>query len=883
MSSHQLRDTGIKRKKSRTARKKRSRSNTKSMSKVKPRDKKPTVAYRYGGDRKNLPTDQTSRNMKSEDIKPVMYNLPSRTQSRLPKDLRPPRLSWEREPLDHTPANPLYIHEKLHPAAFAMSLKKDHDQSMDMFFNAYDGLPKSADYEWYQHTGHWQNRIIRGESRHVMASLLAKEGMAGKVQMIYFDPPYGIDFRRILQANVDKNKDTGKIPNDPLALQTFRDTYKNGMHSYLDNIYQIASHARELLKEDGSFFLQIGSANVNRIGVVLDEVFGAENRMGMIPFAKKYIQQVKGLSDVTDYLLWYAKDIECVKYHQLYEKFNNRKDLLTMLGSWVSLQLKDGRVVNLTAKQKNDPDKNIPSDAVIFQQSTLTSQGYMESRSQDYEWDGKNWKCPPDRHWSVSHEGLNRLASDGRLYGSNKRLHYKKFENEFLGRTINNIWTKPETSYNKRYVVETAETTIQKCILMASDPGDLVLDPTCGSGTTAYVAEKWGRRWITSDASLVAVNLARQRIITGVFPWHMLIDSEKGRRRENEIRNKVNQAPLAEPDRYNENPAAGFVYERMPRVSPMFLAYPDREAPIEYMVDRPEGEKGRVRVSSPFTIESLSPYRYINPKQPVIIQQSPVRQNIVEALQNTGIYIDGSNVFLTDLEEYPGKVITHICTFDGRRACIVVADDDCTVPSTMVDHAAEEAAAMPSVEALIIVAFNYEPSVKNETRGRLSIYKAMANQDLQMGNLKDGKDDVAFVLIGEPDVKTTVCNGMMTAEITGYDTFNPSIGTTRPGNKNDVYCWMIDTEYDGRSFFARKIHFPGADKDKQIKAFYDELKLNIDPVRWDSFLSLKSAPFPVPKSGRIAVKIITSTHTEMTTEISVKDTSRVVTPRKAQP
>lgn len=875
MSATHLRDTGVKRKKYRGTRKNRSGSDKASMPKSKPKDKKPTVAYRHGGNRKNLPTEQTSRNMKSEDVKPIIYNLPPRAPSRLPKDLRPPHLSWERDPPDHTPATPLYIHEKLHPAAFALSLKKDHDQSMDVFFKAYDGLPIEADFEWYQHSGRWQNRIIRGESRHVMASLLAKEGMAGKVQMIYFDPPYGIDFRRILQANVDKNKDTSEIPNDPVALQTFRDIYKNGIHSYLDNIYQIASHSRELLKEEGSFFLQIGSSNVNKVGVVLDEVFGAENRMGMIPFAKKYIQYGKGLSDVTDYLLWYAKNIDAVKYHQLYEKLNTRKDLLSMLGFSALIQLKNGKIVNLTPEQKNDPDKNIPSDAIIFQRSTLTSQGYMESRSQDYKWNGKNWKCPPDRQWSVSNEGLDRLASNGRLYGNDKKLHYKKFENEIPGRTINNIWTKRESSYNKRYVVETAERTIEKCMLMTTDPGDLVFDPTCGSGTTAYVAEKWGRRWITSDAGLVAVNLARQRIITGVYPWHMLIDSEKGHKRENEIRHEVHQAPLTKPDRYSEDPAAGFVCERVPRVSPMFLAYPDREAPIDYMVDRPEEDKKRVRVSSPFTVESLSPYRYIDPKQPLIVQQSPVRQNVVEALRSTGIRMGGSNVFLAGLEEYPGNVITHTCTFDGKRACILVANDDCTVPSTMVDHAAEEAASMPSVEALIIVAFNYEPSVKNETRGRLSIYKAMANQDLQMGNLKDGKDDIAFVLVGEPDVKTTIRNGMMTAEIIGYDTFNPSIGTTRPGAKNDVYCWMIDTDYDGRSFFARRIHFPGAGKDKQIETFYSELKLNIDLDRWDSFLSLKSAPFAIPKSGRIAVKIITSTHTEMTTEISVKDTSPV--------
>lgn len=348
-----------------------------------------------------------------------------------------------------------------------------------------------------------------------------------------------------------------------------------------------------------------------------------------------------------------------------------------------------------------------------------------------------------------------------------------------------------------------------------------------------------------------------------------MIDSEHGHRRENELRNKVHQPLLPEQSTYVEDPSAGFVYERMPRISPQFLAYPEREAPVDYMVDQPEKDKGRIRVSSPFTVESLSPYRYVDPKRPLSEMQSPVRQNVVEALRNTGIRMDGSNVSIADLEEYPGKVITHTATFDGKRACILVADDDCTVPQMMVDHAAEEAASMPSVAALIIVAFNYEPSVRNEKRGRLSIYKAMANQDLQMGNLKDGKDDIAFVLVGEPDVKVEVSDGKMTAEILGYDTFNPASGNTRPGTKNDVYCWMIDTEYNGRSFFARRIYFPGASKDKQLKKFYKELQKRIDSDLWVSMLSLKSAPFSVPKSGRIAVKIITSTHTEMIAVIDV--------------
>ncbi len=811
--------------------------------------------------------------MKPTDVRPVPYKLPDKIKSRIPKDLYPPHLQWEKEMPDSTSASPLYIHEKIHPAAFAESLKKHYVVGLDFFGQQYDGLPEGAEFQWYKYSGHWQNRIVRGESRHVMSSMLAKEGMAGKVQMIYFDPPYGINFKNILQANINKNKDSGDIPNDTVALQTFRDTYKNGIHSYLDNIYQIASHAQELLNETGSFFLQIGSANANRIGIVLDEVFGAENRMGMIPFAKSGASSSSGLPDVTDYLLWYAKNTKSVKYHQLYEPTSTRKDMLDLMSYAALVELKDGTIRNLKPEEKIDPDKNLPKDARLFRQMPLHSQGYSKTRSKDYKWNNKIWKCPMDKHWGVSYDGLDKMAEKNRLVGS-RSLNWKKYEDEIPGRRINNIWNKQESASDKHYVVETSESTIKKCILMTTDPGDLVFDPTCGSGTTAFVAEKWGRRWITSDASLVAINLTRQRIITGIFPWFTLLDSENGLRRENELRKEAQQAFLPMKNQYAEDPSCGFVCERMPHVSAKFLAYPDLEPSIDYMVDRLEKDVKKIRVSSPFTIESLSPYRYVNPNQSVGERPTSTHQNIISALRDTGITFDGSNITLSDIEEYPGNVITHRATFDGKKACILVANDDCTVPPIMVDHAVEEASKMPSVSVLIIVAFAYEASVENEQRGRMDIYRFMANQDLQMGNLKDNKDDVAFVLVGEPDIRTELSEDKMIVEIQGYDTFDPATGNTRQGTKQDVYCWMIDTKYDGRSFFARKVHFPGAKNDAQVKGFYKNLQKHIDQDLWDSMLTLKSAPFAIPKSGRIAVKIITSTHSEMTRIIEIKKHDR---------
>lgn len=835
------------------------------------KSKKELGSYTQPAKRKNLPTDQTGRAMGPEDTAPVPYTVPSENPSRLPPDLNPPRLCWDRDDDDSTPAGPLYIHEKLHPAAFAESLQKARIKTLDSFFGPYDGIPKGAEFEWYKHSGHWQNRIIRGESRRVMASLLVKEGMKGKVQMIFFDPPYGINFRHVLQANVDKDLDSDQIPNDLTALQTFRDTYKRGIHSYLDFIRGIALHSRDLLADKGSFFLQIGSANVNRVGVVLDEVFGAENRMGMISFAKTGISADSGLSDIADHLLWYAKNSEKANkcgYHQLYEPTSTRKAVLDLMSSYSMVELSDGTIRALTPEEKQDPD-TLPHHSKLFQRTTLFSQGYNKTRSQDYEWGGKLWKCPQDRHWSVSYEGLDRLAKQNRLIGGHS-LRWKQYEHEIPGRKRSNIWARNAAAKNKHYVVETAESIIERCMLMTTDPGDLVLDPTCGSGTTAYVAEKWGRRWITSDMGLVAVNLARQRIITGVFPWYMLVDSEMGHRKENVLREKAGQNTLRPKKVYGEDPSKGFVCARMRRVSAQYLAYQDREAPVDCMVDRPEEDRDRVRVSSPFTVESISPDRYVDPRSNNSGKPSDSRQNVVSALREVGICMDKSNVILEDLVDYDGRMITHTATFNGKKACILVANDDCTVPPIMVDHAVEEAAEMPSVTTLIVVAFAYEPSVRNERRGRIDVYKAMANMDLQADCLRNRKDDVAFVLVGEPDVKAVINEDKMTVEVVGYDTFDPASGNTRPGAKDDVYCWMIDTDYDGRSFFARRVHFPGAGKDNQIKRFYKKLERNIDQDLWASTLSLKSAPFKVPESGRIAVKIITSTHSEMTTVIDVR-------------
>ena len=835
--------------------------------------KPPSPAESYlhkSAQRSNLPTEQTSRYMSKDDRRPTPYKPPVRSRSG-------PALAWDRdESLDETEtsATPLYIHEKIHPGAFAKSLSEGGEaQLQQQLFSDYNNLPDKAAYEWYQYQGNWQNRLIRGEARYVMASLLAKEGLGGKVQMIYFDPPYGISFQSNMQANARSRSqgETAKdIPADPGIVKAFRDTYQNGIHSYLDNIYCIATHARALLTESGSFCMQIGPANVHLLAVLLDEVFGAENRVATISFAKSGGTASKTLPEVADYLLWYAKDKKTLRFRQLFESLS-RAEKIDYMSSYVMVELPDGSVRNLSDEEKIDPDKLLPNGSKLCRRMPLDSQGHSDTgRSEQYEWNGSMCPCPANRHWSVSHDGLDRLAQLDRLVrsGEGGTLGWKRYEEEVPGRRLNNLWAKNMSPTDMHYVVETAESVIERCILMSTDPGDLVLDPTCGSGTTAFVAEKWGRRWITTDCSAVAVSLARQRLATGTFEYYLLEDSREGAIQRKALGHS-DEEPLGD-QHYHQDPALGFVYERTPYVSAATLAY---DEPQKYtdLVNQPLKKRATVRVSSPFTVESHSPYRVVNPSEMLLSERSEGAPNalqaIIAALEKSGMRSGSKRIEVEEIDEYPGGgMLTHIAQSSDGRAGIFIAPDDCTVSANMINLAAEQAAEMPSITVLIVVAFAYEPDTRMETRGRLTIHKVMANQDLRVGNLADGQDDVAFVRIGEPDIRiNSLENDEISVEVVGFETYDPATRQlSRSGNAKDIYCWLLDTNYDGNSFFAHRIHFPSGKGDRQVKNFRKKLASRIKPELWEHALSTQSAPFAKPKTGRIAVRLITNTHTEMT-------------------
>ena len=705
--------------------------------------------------------------------------------------------------------------------------------------------------------------------------------------MIYMDPPYGIGFKSNLQvATDDRNTPANKnaLPADPTVIQTFRDTYENGIHSYLDNLYRNFVYARALLAETGSIFVQIGSENVNRVALVLDEVFGTWNRVAQIAFSKRGSSSARQIPEVADYLLWYAKDVDMVTYHQLYDLLS-RREKISLMSSYAMVELPSGSSRSPTAGERDDPDQ-LPDGSRVFSRMRLTSEHVSTTgRSDAYVWqgdDGRAYPCPPGEQWRVSHAGLDRLADLKRLVPSaeNTRLSWKRYEDEVPGRMINNLWTQQMSAADLHYVVETAASAIERCILMTTEPGDLVLDTTCGGGTTAYVAEQWGRRWITTDTSGVALAITRQRLLAATYDWYHLQDSAAGAAEEARLSGRpADQEARGEGSR---DPAKGFVYERVPRVSAAILAY-DQDADPILLVNRPLVKSGVVRVASPFTVESHAPWRYVAPHDPpdLAADQIDTRQRMIDAITKTGIETGsaGLKLKIEDVEDWGEHArATHTCVSvdaEGERTAtaLAVVPDDQSASSSFVNVAAQEAAAR-GLKRLIVVAFAYDASTRTsvEQRGQLQIIKAEANRDFQIPGLETQPSDNAFVMLGEPEIATRdESDGKISVEVRGYLSYNPATGQVERKAANDVNCWMIDTEYNGEAFFARRIHLPNSDGDKRIERLKRTLGKRVDPALWASMQSMRSAPFPRPtgEHARIAVRIITRTGIEMTIERDV--------------
>jgi adenine-specific DNA-methyltransferase len=638
--------------------------------------------------RKNIPTAEYQSVMARDEQKPVRVEYERRN-----RDLDP-QLVWRgKDEQDwsnlvvHAP--PLYIQEKVHPKVLVDDLRRESElrreakepraEQIDLFAD-FNGLPSDgAKTEFYQHDAHWANRMVLGDSLAVMASLAEREGLRGKVQCIYFDPPYGIKFNSNFQwSTTTKTVTDGKqehITREPEQVKAFRDTWRDGIHSYLTYLRDRLSVARDLLTESGSIFIQIGDENVHRVRALTDEVFGDENFCAAIVVQKTSSASgpsaaTNVLPSVCDYVLWYARKKGAVKYRQPYSSKNLSDDK----SAYTWIQLEDGQRRRMTAEESADPSQ-LPSGSRVYRQSDLTSQTGVDKTRYAVDVEGQTFR-PNTGVWKTGEEGMKRLLKANRVAPLKTTLAYVRFFEDFPVSPHINLWTDCSSSVGgeKVYVVQTHPRIIERCMLMTSDPGDLVLDPTCGSGTTAYVAEQWGRRWITIDTSRVALALARARIMGARYPYYLLADSRDGQMKEAEV---TRSAPSNAPTRGNVR--QGFVYERVPHITLKSIAnnaeidviwdkeeklleplreqlnravarnWQDWEIPreadpkwsdtskklhaqwwqrrtarqqeidtsiaakaeSEFLFDKPYEDKKKVRVAGPFTVESLSPHRVL--------------------------------------------------------------------------------------------------------------------------------------------------------------------------------------------------------------------------------------------------------------------------------
>jgi adenine-specific DNA-methyltransferase len=639
---------------------------------------------RHSGDtRKNIPTAEYQSVVEKQQQSPIRIVYERRN-----RDLDP-QLVWRgKDEQDWTDlvvhAPPLYIQEKVHPKVLIDELlresraqENDRNPQLDLFGD-FNGVPEGVDKtEFYAHDQNWSNRMILGDSLHVMASLTEREGLRGRVQCIYFDPPYGIKFNSNFQwSTTSRDVKDGKadhITREPEQVKAFRDTWRDGIHSYLTYLRDRLTVAHDLLSESGSIFVQIGDENVHRVKSVLDEVFGSNNFCSLITFQKTAAvsspeARTNVIGSLGDYVLWYAKSLERVKYRQLYL----RKGVGEGAGTaYKVVLLADGTKRPITGEELDDPSK-LPEGARVFQATSLQSPGFSEALSQPIVFQGQSYSPNSNSHWKTTIVGIGRLGLAQRIHRSGRSIRYVRYVDDFGVSSLGNLWTDLMGSQQMTYVVQTNAKVVERCLLMASDPGDLVLDPTCGSGTTASVAEQWGRRWIAIDTSRVALALARARIMGARYPFYLLADSREGQLKEAEVtrtapsslpvygsvrhgfvcervphitlKSIANNAEIdviweesqtrLEPLRKRLNSALGSTWQEweIPRESDVKWPEATRKlhadwwkariarqqeidksiagkAEFEYLYDKPYEDKKKVRVAGPFTVESLSPHR----------------------------------------------------------------------------------------------------------------------------------------------------------------------------------------------------------------------------------------------------------------------------------
>jgi adenine-specific DNA-methyltransferase len=876
----------------------------------------PVESITHGDKRSNLPTAD------AHDF--VSPDLEKAVPVRYPRDSTlDPQLVWKgKDELDAedlvSDAPPIYIQEKIDPRVLIENLRetavRPEDEPELTLFDTFDGLSELDLVEFYQHDANWSNRLILGDSLNVMASLGEREALRGKVQMIYLDPPYGIKFGSNWQVSARKRdvKD-GKLEDatrEVEQLKAFRDTWELGIHSYLTYLRDRLTVARDLLTETGSIFVQIGDENSHLVRSLMDEVFGSENFVSQIAYTTTTSATSDLLPGTTDYVLWFAKDRSIAMWRPLF----TRKELGGAGASkYDQVELSDGTREPLGGV--GEP----PGGARVFRLDNLTSQSQGRAKGEGaaswfpVEINGREFRPTMQSRWKTNEEGMHRLLAARRVAVSRNTLSYVRYLDDFPAFPISNSWTDlggiQSRADPKIYVVQTNTKVIERCMLMTTDPGDLVLDPTCGSGTTAYVAEHRGRRWITMDTSRVALALARQRLMGARFPYYVLADSTEGRQKESELTGR----PLPPAQTANDI-GHGFVYERVQHITLKSIANnPDitvgltkeeidtairRHSEYELLYDKPYEDKRKVRVAGPFTVESLSPHRSLAFAGSAVDDRGAVNEGVVQDashgdasfeqtilanLRTAGIQNGRRQERLAfdTIEPYAATYIQAVGVRDGAehdgapgRVGITVGPQYGTVGPSFIKDAAREANRGADLDLLCVLAFAFDPSVlasgdgeyvtsdegfanvaAERRLGRIPVLLVRMNADLVMGQeLKKTGAGNLFTVFGEPDIEIKCEDDDLRVVLHGVDVYDPNTGELRSNETDQIALWMIDTAYNGESFFVRHCYFTGGqDPYKRLKG---ALKADIDEEAWATLYSTESRPFARPESGKIAVKVI---------------------------
>jgi adenine-specific DNA-methyltransferase len=697
---------------------------------------------------------------------------------------------------------------------------------------------KAQRVEFYTHDEGWKNKLICGDSLTVMESLLEYEGLRGRVQMIYIDPPYGIKYDANFQQRIDTAENDQKDrADDVVTIKAFRDTWALGIHSYLSYLQERLYVTRELLAESGSVFVQINVENEHLVRMLMDEVFGAGNYYASIAFNKTTGFTTRRLSSVYDVLVWYAKDIGQIKYHQLYQ---TKAIGLEGSGVYNRVELPNGERRRLKREELENIDE-VPQDWRVYSQDNLNSQGAAKE-PQPFEYEGRTFLPSANNHWKTTVEGMQRLAALRRIEVSGDSLRYVRFYDDMPVSPMSNIWLDTGTgsfTEPKVYAVQTNTKVVGRCIAMTTDPGDLVFDPTCGSGTTAIASERLGRRWITCDTSRVAMNISRRRLLSTVFDHYR-------------TRNGV--------------VSSGFVYETVDRVTLRTVAY-DMEPEKVDLVDQPLPDPTAVRVTGPFELATLGRYSVEDWKGYVVGEGDDAGklENYIGVICR--LYRQGAALAPS------GGLIHGVVEDDDKSTGISVGPISGRVTARQIHEAVTEAQ-QAGIDEIHVLGWAFESNVneiieKLEADTEVAVRAMMIRPDTLAEGLKATQPEALFSPLAIPDVEIAKADGgTVVVKLRGVAVFDRKRRTTeyKPVGSGYVAAWYIDEDYDGDCFVDCQMFFDF----KKKPAIERTLRVEIEPEEWT--LRATSDPFDIGAYAQVAVKVVDIYGNESTTVKSLAST-----------